>query len=105
MDYTLLFFDFGTGEIFIIIMMIFLVFGPSKIPELAKKIGRGAYEVKRASNEIKREIDSEVRRIEREVDLKKTVENKQEDPQGSVSKEPKQNKDQSSETNSTKSDN
>ena len=86
MDFTLLFFDISTGEIFIVIMMIFIVFGPSKIPELAKKIGRGVYEVKRASNEIKREIDSEVRRIEREVDLKKTVDNKQEGPKESVSK-------------------
>lgn len=70
-DFNLLFFDISTGEIFIILIMVFIVFGPSKLPELAKKIGRGVYEVKRASNEIKREIDSEVRRIERDVVIKK----------------------------------
>lgn len=70
-DFNLLFFDISTGEIFIILIMVFIVFGPSRIPELAKKIGRAVYEVKRASNEIKREIDSEVRRIERDVNIKK----------------------------------
>ena len=66
---TFLFFDISTGEIVIILMVVFIVFGPSKIPELSKKIGRGIYEIKRASNEIKREIDSEVRKLERQVDI------------------------------------
>ena len=70
-DFNLLFFDISTGEIFIILLMVFIVFGPSKIPEMAKKLGRAVYEVKRASNEIKREIDTEVRRIERDTNLKK----------------------------------
>ncbi len=72
-DPTFLFFDISTGEIVIILMVVFIVFGPSKIPELSKKIGRGIYEIKRASNEIKREIDSEVRKLEREVDLDKMI--------------------------------
>lgn len=65
-NFSLLFFDISTGEIFIILLLVFIVFGPSKLPELAKKVGRAVYEVKRASNEIKREIDTEVRRIEKE---------------------------------------
>lgn len=82
-DFNLLFFDISTGEIFIVLILIFIVFGPSRIPELAKKIGRGVYEVKRASNEIKREIDSEVRRIERDVDIKKHVKDKAPKPEES----------------------
>jgi len=70
---TFLFFDISTGEILIILIVVFIVFGPSKIPELSKKIGRGIYEIKRASNEIKREIDTEVRKLEREVDLDKMI--------------------------------
>lgn len=72
---TLLFLDIGTGEFILIFMVVFIVFGPSKIPEMTKKIGRGIYEIKRASNEIKREIDTEVRKLERDVDIdaKKTV--------------------------------
>ncbi len=71
-----LFFDISTGEIVIILMVVFIVFGPSKIPELSKKIGRGIYEIKRASNEIKREIDSEVRKLERDVDIDIDIEPK-----------------------------
>lgn len=70
---TFLFFDISTGEIVIILMVVFIVFGPSKIPELSKKLGRAIYEIKRASNEIKREIDSEVRKLERDVDIDKKI--------------------------------
>lgn len=81
--FSLLFFDISTGEIFIILLLVFIVFGPSKLPELAKKIGRAVYEVKRASNEIKREIDTEVRRIEKEDikgDIKTGIKNEKPNP-------------------------
>ena len=73
--HTFLFLDIGTGEFILIFLVVFIVFGPSKIPEISKKIGRGIYEIKRASNEIKREIDTEVRKLERnvDIDIKKTV--------------------------------
>lgn len=64
MNYSLLFFNISTGEIFIVILVVFIIFGPSKIPEIAKKLGRAMYEIKRASSDIKREIDIEVRKIE-----------------------------------------
>ncbi len=95
LDPTLLFFDISTGEIVIILMVVFIVFGPSKIPELSKKLGRGIYEIKRASNEIKREIDTEVRKLERDVDLdakkpvKKTTPKKPEEKAETESKENK----------------
>ena len=57
MNYSLLFFNISTGEIFIVILVIFTIFGPGKIPEIAKKLGRALYEVKRASSDIKREIE------------------------------------------------
>ena len=66
----LLFFDFGTGEIFLIILMVFLVFGPSKIPEIARSLGKTINEVKRASSDIKNELDKEIRKIDREEKLK-----------------------------------
>jgi len=76
MSYNLLFFNISTGEIFIIIMVIFVIFGPSKIPEIAKKLGRALYEVKKASNDIKREIDIEVRKIEQKDSKTKKTETK-----------------------------
>lgn len=68
---VLLFFDFGTGEIFLIVLAIFLVFGPKKIPELARTMGKVVNEIKRASEEVKSEINREADRQEREDKLKK----------------------------------
>lgn len=68
---VLLFFDFGTGEIFLIVLAIFLVFGPKKIPELARTMGKVVNQIKKASEEVKSEINKEADRQEREDKLKK----------------------------------
>ncbi|MBN2614658.1 MAG: twin-arginine translocase TatA/TatE family subunit [Bacteroidales bacterium] len=68
---VLLFFDFGTGEIFLIVLAIFLVFGPKKIPELARTMGKVVNEIKKASEEVKSELNKEADRQEREDKLKK----------------------------------
>jgi sec-independent protein translocase protein TatA len=65
----LLFFDISGGEIFLILVVAFLVFGPSKIPEIARKIGRGLNEIRRASDEIKREITRETNKIEKDFNV------------------------------------
>lgn len=81
MPAVLLFFDISAGELMIILLVAFLVFGPSKIPEIARKIGKGMNEIRRASDEIKREIAKETRKVEQDLhvdgnivnDLKKTA--------------------------------
>ncbi len=55
----LLFFDISGGEIFIIIIMVLIIFGPKRIPEIARKAGKAMSEVRKASNTIKNEIMSE----------------------------------------------
>ncbi len=59
----LLFLDISGGELLIIIIAIFVVFGPQKIPELARKVGKGLGEIKHATNKIKAEISEEVKDI------------------------------------------
>ncbi len=66
---NLLFFDFGSGEIFLIVIVIFLVFGPDRIPEMARKFGKFINEIKRASEDIKNEINKEADKKEREKKL------------------------------------
>ena len=66
---SLLFFDFGSGEIFLIVLVIFLVFGPDKIPEMARTFGKFINEIKRASEDIKNEINKEADKKEREKRL------------------------------------
>jgi len=93
---TILFFDFGTGEIFLIVLAIFLVFGPGKIPELARGLGKFINEIKRASEDVKQEINREADRLEREKKLEKyqsemaqkeTVTNEKETVEDSASEE------------------
>ncbi len=66
---ALLFFDFGSGEILLILLVVFLIFGPDKIPELARSIGKVINDVKRASEDIKTEINKEADRKDREKRL------------------------------------
>ena len=88
MQLTLLFFNMSSGEIFIILLIAFLVFGPSKIPYIAKKLGKAVYQVKRASNEIKREINAEVNKIERDniASAKKETAKSQSEPKQAENK-------------------
>ena len=65
----LLFFDMGSGEIMLIVIAIFIIFGPSKIPELARGLGKFINEIKRASEDIKTEINREADKQDREKKL------------------------------------
>jgi sec-independent protein translocase protein TatA len=73
MPAVLLFFDISGGELFVILFVAFIVFGPSKIPEVARKIGKGMNEIRRASDEIKREINKETRKLEQDMDVEGSV--------------------------------
>lgn len=47
---TILLFGLGTGEIIAIIVVILLLFGGRKIPELMRGLGKGVKEFKNAQN-------------------------------------------------------
>lgn len=49
--------SFGGMEIVIIILVILLFFGAKRIPELARGIGQGINEFRKASDEIKKELE------------------------------------------------
>jgi TatA/E family protein of Tat protein translocase len=51
----------GWQEIFIVFMIALIVFGPRKLPELGKTIGKGLAEFKKASNELRQTWEEEVR--------------------------------------------
>jgi sec-independent protein translocase protein TatA len=70
---VLLFLDISFGEIFIIVAVIFIIFGPQKIPEIARKVGKGMREVRKASTEIKREINREVNTYKTDLDMERMV--------------------------------
>ena len=63
----LLFLDISGGELLVIILGIFLVFGPKKMPEMARKIGRVMNELKKASSDITKEFRDETGVLAREI--------------------------------------
>jgi TatA/E family protein of Tat protein translocase len=64
-------FGLGVPELIVIFVIALIVFGPKKLPDLGKALGRGIAEFKRASQEVKETIETEVRNAEQSIDLAK----------------------------------
>ncbi len=60
------------AETIFLFLLALVIFGPKKLPEIARQVGRVLNEVKRASNEFKAQIEQEVNNLERE-DARKTL--------------------------------
>jgi sec-independent protein translocase protein TatA len=59
--------NLGAGEIILILLVILILFGAKKIPELARGIGKGMSEFKKGLKDVEDEIkttDSESKKIE-----------------------------------------
>lgn len=63
-------FDIGFQELVIIFIVALIVFGPKKLPDIAKTLGKGVGELKRAMDNVKEQIHSEVKDIKDPLDLK-----------------------------------
>jgi TatA/E family protein of Tat protein translocase len=55
----------GFPELMIILVVALIVFGPRKLPELGRSLGKSLQEFKRASNELKNTLDEEISLEER----------------------------------------
>ena len=51
-------------ELIVILIIALLVVGPKKLPELAKALGRGFAEFKRATNDVRQTLDAELRQLD-----------------------------------------
>ena len=51
----------GMPELVIILVIALIIFGPRKLPELGKSLGKSIGEFKKASNELQRTLDEEIR--------------------------------------------
>lgn len=60
-------------EIMVIMLIVVMVFGADKIPEIARGLGKGMRQVKDATNDIKREINDTAKNQGIDTDLSKDI--------------------------------
>ena len=76
----------GGPEIFIIILIVVMVFGADKIPEMARGLGKGIRQVKDATNDIKKEINDSAKDQGIDTDLTKDIKKEINDVKESLDK-------------------
>jgi sec-independent protein translocase protein TatA len=59
----------GMPELIIIFVIALIIFGPRKLPELGRSLGKSISEFKRASNELRSTLEEEIRLEDQRSDL------------------------------------
>ncbi len=62
------------AEIFIILVIVVMLFGADKLPELARGLGKGMQQLKNATNEVKKEITEGVKKQGIDTNLTSDIE-------------------------------
>jgi TatA/E family protein of Tat protein translocase len=62
----------GMPELIIILVIALIIFGPRKLPELGRSLGRSIGEFKRASNELRNTLEEEIR-VEEQRDQRAAI--------------------------------
>jgi TatA/E family protein of Tat protein translocase len=64
-------FGLGIGEILVILVIAFLLFGPKQLPEVARQVGKAVKGFKETAEDLRKSVEPEINMIQQEV---KTVE-------------------------------
>ena len=64
-------FGLGAGEILIILVIAFLLFGPKQLPEIGRQVGKAVKGLKETADDLKKTVEPEINLIQQEM---KTVE-------------------------------
>jgi sec-independent protein translocase protein TatA len=62
--------NIGGSELFLILLVILVFFGAKKLPELAKGLGQGIREFRKAAKDVQEEVEKEVKKIDEKTDTK-----------------------------------
>lgn len=64
----------GAPEVMIVLLIVVMLFGADKIPEIARGLGKGMRQIKDATNDIKREINTSAEKNGIDLDVTKDIE-------------------------------
>ncbi|MBM4119995.1 MAG: twin-arginine translocase TatA/TatE family subunit [Nitrospira sp.] len=62
-------FGLGVGEILIILVLAFLLFGPKQLPEVGRQVGRAVKGLKETADDLRKSVEPEVNLIQQEVKM------------------------------------
>ncbi len=79
----------GMPELIVIFVVILMLFGSKKLPELARGLGQGMREFKRATNEFKNELEMQNVRSEFDEQIKGNVDEIKSELDGVINTEPR----------------
>lgn len=63
----------GAPEVMIVLLIVVMLFGADKIPEIARGLGKGMRQIKDATNDIKREINTSAEKNGIDLDVTKDI--------------------------------
>jgi sec-independent protein translocase protein TatA len=103
---TLLFFDLGGGEVFMILFIVLLLFGAKKIPEFARGLGKGIRYIKNATDDIQRDIQNNMGDVKNDLDVNRKLyaEKRDQDPQNQPQSQPRSKENDDSDGSDRKED-
>ncbi len=62
-------FGLGAGEILIILVIAFLLFGPKQLPEVGRQVGRAVKGLKETADDLRKSVEPEINLIQQEVKM------------------------------------
>jgi sec-independent protein translocase protein TatA len=62
--------NIGGQELFLILLIVLVFFGAKKLPELARGLGQGIREFRKAARDVHDEVDKEVKKLDEKNDTK-----------------------------------
>ena len=65
-------FGIGSTELLVILVVALIILGPSKLPEIAKSLGKALGEFRRVSTDVKRTIEMEAEQAEQKAKTEQT---------------------------------